>query len=91
MFYYIWLFAAMLAGWAAGKIAGRDGIGAGDILLGISGAFIVRWSLEKIGIPLEQVYLLLFSTWGAAAFPAVARLGIRSYQRSRVRSRLPID
>jgi uncharacterized membrane protein YeaQ/YmgE (transglycosylase-associated protein family) len=35
MFYSIWLLAAALAGWAAGKIAGEDGFGTlADILLG---------------------------------------------------------
>ena len=47
MFYSIWLFAAALAGWAAGKIAQDDGFGTlADILLGITGAFVVRWGLE---------------------------------------------
>ena len=55
MFYSIWLLAAALAGWAAGKIAGDDGFETlTDIVLGITGAFVVRWSLEKIGISLED-------------------------------------
>jgi uncharacterized membrane protein YeaQ/YmgE (transglycosylase-associated protein family) len=84
MFYSIWLLAAALAGWAGGKIAGDDGFGTGaDILLGLTGAFVVRWSLEKIGISLQDVYLLLFSIWGAAAFPAAVRLGIRRHNRSK--------
>jgi len=86
MFYFIWLFAAALAGWAAGKIAGDEGFGTGaDILLGITGAFVVRWSLEDIGISLNVVYLLLFSIWGAAAFPALVRLGIRRHNRAKGR------
>jgi uncharacterized membrane protein YeaQ/YmgE (transglycosylase-associated protein family) len=91
MFYFIWLLAAALAGWACGRVTGRDGFGTGaDILLGITGAFVVRWSFERIGIPLEDVYLLLFSTLGAVAFPGAARLGI-SRHRSRARSRLQND
>jgi len=79
MFYSIWLFAAALAGWAAGKIAQDDGFGTlADIFLGITGAFVVRWSLENIGISLKDVYLLLFSIWCAAsvksAIPAPKRL-----------------
>lgn len=86
MFYSIWLLGAALAGWAAGKIAGNDGYGTGaDILLGITGAFVVRWSLENIGISLQDVYLLLFSILGAAALPAAARLGIRRHNRSKGR------
>jgi uncharacterized membrane protein YeaQ/YmgE (transglycosylase-associated protein family) len=86
MFYSIWLLAAALAGWAAGKIAGDDGYGTGaDILLGITGAFVVRWSLENIGIPVQDGYLLLFSVWGAGAFPALVRFGIRRHNRSKDR------
>lgn len=92
MFDFIWLVAAALAGWAGGKITGRDGFGPGtDILLGITGAFVVRWSVENIGISLEDVYLLLFSIWGAAAFPAAVRLGIRRHDGSKARSRLQSD
>ena len=86
MFYSIWLIAAALAGWAGGKIAGDDGFGTGaDILLGITGAFVVRWSVENIGISLQDVYLLLFSIWGAAALPALLRVGIRRHNRSKGR------
>jgi len=89
MFYFIWLIAAALAGWAGGKITGRDGFGLGnDILLGITGAFAVRWILENVSIPVEDVYLLLFSILGAAAFPAAVRLGVRLHNRSKRRSRL---
>jgi len=92
MFYSIWLLVAALAGWVGGKIAGNDGFGTGaDILLGITGAFVVRWSLEKTGFPLEGVYLLLFSIWGAAAFPVALRLGIRRHNRSKARSQLQND
>jgi len=92
MYYSIWLLAAALAGWAGGKIAGDDGFGTGaDILLGLTGAFVVRWSLENIGVSLKEVYLFLFSIWGAAALPAALRLGIRRHNRSKARSRLQRD
>jgi uncharacterized membrane protein YeaQ/YmgE (transglycosylase-associated protein family) len=92
MFYSIWLLAAALAGWVSGKIAGDDAFGTlADILLGITGAFVVRWSVESIGISLKDVYLLLFSIWGAAAFPAALRLAIRRHHRSKARSRLQGD
>jgi uncharacterized membrane protein YeaQ/YmgE (transglycosylase-associated protein family) len=84
MFYSIWLLAAALAGWVGGKIAGDDGFGTlTDVLLGITGAFVVRWSLENIGISLHDVYLLLLSVWGAAALPAALRFGIRRHNRSK--------
>ena len=86
MFYSTWLLAAAVAGWVAGQITGSDGFGTGaDLLLGITGAFLVRFSLENVGISLANVYLLLFSIWGAAALPVFVRLGIRRHKR---RSRL---
>ena len=92
MFDSIWLLAAALAGWAGGKIGGDDRFGTGAvILLGITGAFVVRWSLEKIGISLQDVYLLLLSISGAAAFPVAGALGIRRLKRSKVRSRFQGD
>jgi uncharacterized membrane protein YeaQ/YmgE (transglycosylase-associated protein family) len=92
MFYSIWLLAAALAGWAAGEIAGNGGFGTlADVLLGITGAFVVRWSVENIGISVNNVYLLLFSIWGAAAFPAVLRIALRRHHRAKARSRLESD
>jgi uncharacterized membrane protein YeaQ/YmgE (transglycosylase-associated protein family) len=92
MFYFIWLVAAALAGWASGRITRRDGLGpVTDILLGITGAFVVRWSFENVGISVDNGYLLLFSIWGAAALPAVVRLGIRLHNRSKARPRLQSD
>ena len=89
IFYFIWLLAAAVAGWAAGEITGNDGFGTGaDLLLGITGAFLVRWFIDNVGISLANVYLLLFSIWGAAALPALVRLGIRRHKRLRTRSRL---
>ncbi len=92
MFFSVWLFAAGLAGWASGEIVGSDGFGAAaDILLGIMGAFAVRWSLGKLTISLEDVYLLLFSIWGAAAFPAAVRLVMKHRNRSTAQVRLHSD
>ena len=89
MFYSVWLLAVGLAGWARGKIAGDEGFGTGaDILLGITGAFGVRWSLENFSISLEDVYLLLFSIWGAAAFSGTLRLVIKILNRSKASIRL---
>ncbi len=92
MFYLIWLLAAALAGSAGGKIARGNGFGLGaDPLLGITGAFVVRWFLENIGISLQDAYLFLFSVWGAAAFPAALRFGLKRHNRSKVRSRFHSD
>ena len=92
MFYSIWLLAAALASWSAGKITGGHGFGSGtDILLGLTGALLVRWSFENIGVSLDITYLLLFSIWGAAALPAALRFGIRLHNRSRNGSRVQSD
>ena len=86
MFYSIWLLAAALGGWAGGRIVGGGGLGKGaDILLGITGAFVVRWSLENISLSVHAGYLLFFSIWGAAIFPALVRFGIRRHNRSKGR------
>jgi len=55
MFYSTWLLAAEVAGWATGKITGNDGFGTGaDVLLGITGALLVRWSLENMNPPVAK-------------------------------------
>jgi len=92
MYYFVWLFAAALAGWVAGKISADCGFGpAVDIFLGLTGAFVVRWSFENIGISLDMVYLLLFSIWGAAACPIAMRLWIRRHNRPKAQSRFQVD
>jgi uncharacterized membrane protein YeaQ/YmgE (transglycosylase-associated protein family) len=48
-----------------------------DILLGISGAFLVRCITELLHFPLDYVNLLLVSVWGAAAPPVIVRLILR--------------
>src|ERR1039457_4820797 len=47
--------------------------------------------LRTSAFPLKDVYLLLCSIWGAAAFPAAVGLGIRRHNRSKARSRLQSD
>jgi len=84
MSYFIWLLAVGLAGWASGVIVGGEGFGSvADILLGISGAFLVRFIMEQVGIPVGYVYLLLLSIWGAAAPPATVRLLVRHHRHSK--------
>lgn len=84
MSYFIWLLAVGLAGWASGEIVGGEGFGrVTDILLGISGAFLVRFIMEQVGLSLGYVNLLLLSIWGAAAPPATVRLLLRRHSRSK--------
>lgn len=84
MAYFIWLTVAGLAGLASGKIVGGQAFGkVADILLGISGACLVRFIMEQVVVPLEYVYLFLFSIWGAAAPPALARLLLKRHNHSK--------
>src|SRR5438132_13589261 len=70
MSYMMWLPFVVLAGWAAGEIAGDGGCGrVSDILLGLSGAFLVRFLVERFEIPLPDIYLLLSSVWEAPRLP----------------------
>ena len=76
--YAAWLIFVALTGWAAGEIVGGDDYGRlTDVLLGLSGALAVRFIIESIGIPLHDIYLLLFSIWGAATAPVTFRLSLR--------------
>ena len=74
MSYFVWLPIVALAGWISGQIAGDRGYGrVADLLFGICGGLLVRFVAEGIKTTPEPVYLLLFSMWGAAAGPAIAR------------------
>jgi uncharacterized membrane protein YeaQ/YmgE (transglycosylase-associated protein family) len=78
MSYFVWLPIVAFAGWISGQIAGDRGYGrVADALLGICGGFLVRFVVEAMTASLEPVYLLLFSMWGAAAGPAIARFFLR--------------
>jgi uncharacterized membrane protein YeaQ/YmgE (transglycosylase-associated protein family) len=74
MLHFIWLLFMALCGWTAGEIVGGKGFGrVADMLLGITGAFLVRFSVDALRIDVHTVNLLLFSIWGAAALPASVR------------------
>jgi uncharacterized membrane protein YeaQ/YmgE (transglycosylase-associated protein family) len=78
MSHFVWLPTVGLAGWVSGEIAGGEGFGRiADVLLGLAGAFLVRFLFEQASFPLEDIYLLLFSIWGAAAPPAICRWLLR--------------
>lgn len=87
--YAAWLIFVVITGWAAGEIIGGAEYGRlTDVLLGLSGAFAVRFVVESVGIPLHDIYLLLFSVWGAATVPLMFRLSLRrrdAVKRSRAR------
>jgi uncharacterized membrane protein YeaQ/YmgE (transglycosylase-associated protein family) len=88
--YAIWLIFVAITGWAAGEIVGGDDYGRlTDVLLGLSGALAVRFVIESVGISLHDVYLLLFSVWGAATVPVTFRLSLR-HRNAAKRTRAPI-
>jgi uncharacterized membrane protein YeaQ/YmgE (transglycosylase-associated protein family) len=88
MLYFIWFLVVGLSGWVSGEIAGGQAFGrVADILLGISGAFLVRFVTEQLGFPSDYVDLLFFSVWGAAAPPAIVRLLLRRRRHSKSGSR----
>jgi uncharacterized membrane protein YeaQ/YmgE (transglycosylase-associated protein family) len=90
LFYAFWLLFAALAGWAGGRATRVNAFGTGaDILFGLTGAFMVRWSFENIGISPQHAYVILLSISGAAVFPVAIRLAVRLHDRSKLRSRLP--
>jgi uncharacterized membrane protein YeaQ/YmgE (transglycosylase-associated protein family) len=74
MLHFIWLILMALCGWAAAEIVGGKGLGrVADMLLGITGAFVVRFSMDALRIDVHAINLLLFSIWGAAALPSSVR------------------
>jgi uncharacterized membrane protein YeaQ/YmgE (transglycosylase-associated protein family) len=74
MLHFIWLILMALCGRAAGEIVDGKGFGrVADMLLGITGAFLVRFSVEALRIDVRTINLLLFSIWGAAALPSSVR------------------
>jgi len=82
--YAAWLIFVAITGWAVGEIVGGDDYGRlTDVLLGISGALLVRFIVESAGIRLHDIYLLLFSVWGAATVPAIFRLAMRRRDTSK--------
>jgi uncharacterized membrane protein YeaQ/YmgE (transglycosylase-associated protein family) len=89
--YVAWLIFVAIAGWAAGEIAGGNDYGRlTDILLGLSGALLVRFIVESSKIQLHDIYLLLFSIWGAAMVPAIFRLSLRHRMNVRRQRTSPV-
>ena len=89
--YAAWLILVAITGWAAGEIVGGDDYGRlTDVLLGLSGALAVRFFIESVGVSLHDIYLLLFSVWGAATVPVMFRLSLRHRQAAK-RTRTPVS
>ncbi len=64
------LLVGLVAGWLAGQIERRPGFGfAGDLAIGVSGAFIGVWLLPQLGLALGAglVAAIINATIGAVA------------------------
>lgn len=62
------LLVGLVAGWLAGQIVQRAGFGlVGDLVIGVSGAFLGGWLLPQLGTPLGAglVAAIINATIGA--------------------------
>lgn len=71
------LFVGLAAGWLAGQIVQGTGFGIiGDLIVGISGAFVGSWLLPKLGIHLGtgMISAIVNATIGAILLLLIVRL-----------------
>jgi uncharacterized membrane protein YeaQ/YmgE (transglycosylase-associated protein family) len=71
------LAVGLIAGWLAGQIVQGTGFGiAGDLLIGIAGAFIGSWLLPQLGLHLGtgMISAIINATIGALLLLLVIRL-----------------
>jgi uncharacterized membrane protein YeaQ/YmgE (transglycosylase-associated protein family) len=71
------LVVGLVAGWLAGQIVQGTGFGlAGDLIVGIAGAFIASWTLPQLGIHLGSgiVSAIVSAAIGAVLLLLVLRL-----------------
>ena len=74
------LLVGLVAGWIAAKVVPKHGMGiAGDVMVGVIGAFIGRWLLPRLGVHLGtgRAFAILSATVGAVVVLLLVRL-IRS-------------
>src|SRR5882724_1347702 len=75
-----WILLMAFSGWTAGEIVDAKHPGRfADALLGISGGFAVFFLLDILGIHVQDVNLILFAVWGAAALPGFIGILIRQH------------
>ena len=77
----------LFAGWLAGQIVWRAGFGlVGDLVIGVSGAFLGGWLLPQFGLPLGAglVAAIIHATIGAVGLLVVMGLvrGRRGWRRT---------
>jgi uncharacterized membrane protein YeaQ/YmgE (transglycosylase-associated protein family) len=73
----IWILVGAVAGWLAGMVVRGGGFGlAGDIVIGIIGAFIGGWLLPRLGVSLGAGILgaIVSATIGAVVLLLILRL-----------------
>lgn len=73
----IWILVGAVAGWLAGMVVRGGGFGlAGDIVVGIIGAFIGGWLLPRLGVSLGAGILgeIVSATIGAVILLLILRL-----------------
>ncbi|HEY8696213.1 MAG TPA: GlsB/YeaQ/YmgE family stress response membrane protein [Rhizomicrobium sp.] len=73
----IWILVGAVAGWLAGMVVRGGGFGlAGDIIVGIVGAFIGGWLLPRLGVSLGAGILgaIVSATIGAVILLLILRL-----------------
>ena len=71
------LLVGLVAGWLAGQIVRGTGLGiVGDLVFGISGAFVGTWLLPRVGIHLGTgiVSAIVNATIGAVLLLLIVRL-----------------
>jgi uncharacterized membrane protein YeaQ/YmgE (transglycosylase-associated protein family) len=71
------LLIGAIAGWLAGQIVQGTGFGlAGDIIIGIVGAFIASWLFPRLGIQFGAgiVASIIAATTGAVLLLVIVRL-----------------
>ena len=73
----IWLIVGAVAGWLAGMIVKGGGFGLlGDIVVGITGAFVGGWLLTRLGVTIGVglTSVIATATIGAVALLTLLRL-----------------
>lgn len=73
----VWLLVGAVAGWLAGTLVRGGGFGlAGDIIIGIIGAFLGGWLLPQFGVHLGVglVAIIISATIGAVVLLLILRL-----------------
>ena len=82
-----WILLIAFSGWTAGEIVDAKHPGRfADALLGISGGSTIFFLLDILGIHVQDVNLILFAVWGAAALPGF--IGILMRQRDHLNPRV---